>query len=146
MAGRLNSRTFGYEFTRSILPGSPPKVGEGLLSVQNVINKLRGLDPSHAQPQKEVFQVTPSKQGRLILSADGVDGIAVSCSDAKGLSAEETAARSAMEYVDQARDPSKPCSKCVQWVAAASDGCGGCKVLKGPIHPNGGCKLFASRG
>ncbi len=24
MAGRLNSRTFGYEFTRAILPGSPP--------------------------------------------------------------------------------------------------------------------------
>jgi glycosyltransferase involved in cell wall biosynthesis len=25
MAGRLNRRTFGYEFTRTILPGSPPK-------------------------------------------------------------------------------------------------------------------------
>lgn len=87
--------------------------------------------------------------GALALGGAAVactNAAAFSCSDAKGLSAEETAARSAMEYVDQARDPSKPCSKCVQWVAAASDGCGGCKVLKGPIHPNGGCKLFASRG
>lgn len=25
MAGRLNSRTFGYEFMRTILPGSPPR-------------------------------------------------------------------------------------------------------------------------
>jgi glycosyltransferase involved in cell wall biosynthesis len=25
LAGRLNSRTFGYEFTRTILPGSPPR-------------------------------------------------------------------------------------------------------------------------
>jgi glycosyltransferase involved in cell wall biosynthesis len=27
MAGRLNRRTFGYEFTRAILPGSPPRPG-----------------------------------------------------------------------------------------------------------------------
>lgn len=30
MAGRLNSRTFGYEFTRAILPGSPPRAGNAL--------------------------------------------------------------------------------------------------------------------
>lgn len=29
MAGRLNRRTFGYEFTRVILPGSPPKTALG---------------------------------------------------------------------------------------------------------------------
>jgi glycosyltransferase involved in cell wall biosynthesis len=29
MAGRLNRRTFGYEFTRAILPGSPPAVRAG---------------------------------------------------------------------------------------------------------------------
>jgi glycosyltransferase involved in cell wall biosynthesis len=30
MAGRLNRRTFGYEFTRVILPGSPPKQDGGV--------------------------------------------------------------------------------------------------------------------
>ena len=28
MAGRLNQHTFGYEFTRVILPGSPPRAGQ----------------------------------------------------------------------------------------------------------------------
>ncbi|MBS1705520.1 MAG: bifunctional (p)ppGpp synthetase/guanosine-3',5'-bis(diphosphate) 3'-pyrophosphohydrolase [Armatimonadetes bacterium] len=75
------------------------KVGEGLLSVQNVINKLRGLDPSHAQPQKEVFQVTPSKQGRLILSADGVDGIAVK----RGRCCEPVPGEDVIGYVSRGR-------------------------------------------
>jgi glycosyltransferase involved in cell wall biosynthesis len=38
MAGRLNRRTFGYEFTRAILPGSPPKVGGSA-------NDAAGTDP-----------------------------------------------------------------------------------------------------
>jgi glycosyltransferase involved in cell wall biosynthesis len=49
MTGRLNSRTFGYEFTRAILPGSPPKVGEGLLSVAARGILAEGVDGGSAR-------------------------------------------------------------------------------------------------
>ncbi len=102
--------------------------------------------------RREALAILGRAAGAVALGGAGIatagckSAAAFSCTDGKGLSAEDTAARAAMEYVDQARDPAKPCARCVQWVAAASDGCGGCKVLKGPIHPNGGCKLFAARG
>lgn len=74
---------------------------------------------------------------------------AASCTDTAGLGADDAQARVAMEYVDRAASPAKACSSCQQWLptgpAGAPAGCGGCRVLKGPIHPSGTCKLFALR-
>lgn len=74
---------------------------------------------------------------------------AASCTDTAGLGADEAQARVAMEYVDRAASPTKACASCQQWLATgpagAPAGCGGCRVLKGPIHPAGTCKLFALR-
>ena len=69
----------------------------------------------------------------------------LSCSDTAGLSAEENAARTTLGYVDKATDASKVCSGCTQYNAAGADQCGGCKVLKGPINPNGYCKAWAAK-
>lgn len=67
-----------------------------------------------------------------------------SCTDVSGLEPDELNARNALGYVDRTPDPTKPCIKCQQYVPApAADQCGGCKVLKGPIHPQGYCKVFA---
>ena len=44
-------------------------------------------------------------------------------------------------------DPNKACAQCKQWAPPKSEGsCGGCKLLGGPIHPQGTCKAFAPNG
>jgi len=42
-------------------------------------------------------------------------------------------------------DPKLRCTACRQYVpASSSDACGSCKIMKGPIHPNGTCRAFAA--
>jgi len=66
-----------------------------------------------------------------------------SCNDTSGLSADDAKIRNeAAAYQEQATDPTKHCSACLQFVPGPKDACGSCKVVKGPINPNGGCKLF----
>jgi len=66
------------------------------------------------------------------------------CTDTKGLAEPEKALRATFAYVDRSPDPAKECKRCQQWKPAPRpDLCGGCKVIKGPFHPRGTCKLFA---
>jgi len=68
------------------------------------------------------------------------------CNDVGALSADELHTRNEVaKYVDQSMEAAKRCSACAQYVAAAPDKCGGCKIVKGPINPNGGCILFAAK-
>lgn len=68
------------------------------------------------------------------------------CTRTEGLSAEDVAVRSATAaYVEETPDPTTKCSNCAQFVPAAPDACGGCKVVKGPIHPDGWCKLWVAK-
>jgi hypothetical protein len=67
-----------------------------------------------------------------------------SCTDVSGLTPEERKVRTTLDYTDRTPVPGKPCIKCVQYVPPASSGqCGGCKVMKGPVHPAGYCRVFA---
>jgi hypothetical protein len=69
-----------------------------------------------------------------------------SCTDTTGLSPADVQARSALGYVDRSPFPGKDCDDCQQYVGAREDGaCGSCKLLKGPIHPEGYCKSFSKR-
>jgi hypothetical protein len=85
--------------------------------------------------------------GCLVLGSCTRDrAVPKSCTDTTGLAAEEVQARAALAYVDAASQPDKACSKCAQYVEATAAGaCGGCKLLKGTIHPNGSCKAFAPK-
>jgi hypothetical protein len=66
-----------------------------------------------------------------------------SCNDTSKLTPEDAAARKALAYTDVTPQPGKVCLKCIQYIPApAADQCAGCKVLKGPIHPNGYCTVF----
>jgi hypothetical protein len=68
------------------------------------------------------------------------------CEDTSGLSPDDTRLRTEIAaYVDQSTDPSKHCAECVQFNPAGKDACGTCKVVKGPINPNGSCKLFVKK-
>jgi High potential iron-sulfur protein len=68
------------------------------------------------------------------------------CSEAPGLSADELKAREdTAQYQDQSMDATKHCALCSLFVAPTQTGCGACKVLKGPINPNGYCKLYVAK-
>jgi hypothetical protein len=42
-------------------------------------------------------------------------------------------------------DATKRCSGCLHYLPAAPNKCGGCKVVKGPINPDGNCNLYAAK-
>ncbi len=69
-----------------------------------------------------------------------------SCTDVSGLSPADAGVRTTLEYQDHSPFPDKTCAGCIQYVPAATpDQCGGCKVMKGPIHPKGHCKVWAKK-
>jgi hypothetical protein len=71
------------------------------------------------------------------------------CDDAPSLASlkdDERATRATMAYADHAPAPERTCEHCNQWVAASErSSCGTCKLLKGPIHPDGTCKAFTAK-
>jgi hypothetical protein len=68
------------------------------------------------------------------------------CNDITGLSpADAEARRTTAQYVEQAPDPAKKCEGCVQFQPGPANACGSCKVVKGPIDPNGYCKLWTKK-
>ena len=69
----------------------------------------------------------------------------LSCTDTMSLSAADAQTRVALQYVDHSVEPGKMCSGCAQFIPAAPDACGSCKVVKGPINPKGYCKSFIAK-
>lgn len=68
------------------------------------------------------------------------------CTDVTGLTTDEINNRDNIAaYVDQSADPARKCALCAQYVPGAPNACGSCKVVKGPIHPDGTCKLFVAK-
>ncbi|MGD0675413.1 MAG: high-potential iron-sulfur protein [Polyangiaceae bacterium] len=67
---------------------------------------------------------------------------ALSCTDTSALTPADAQVRSMLAYVDQSAQPGKMCSNCQQFLPAAPDACGACKIVKGPINPAGYCKSF----
>jgi hypothetical protein len=62
---------------------------------------------------------------------------ALSCTDTMSLSAADAQVRTSLAYQDKSPEPGKSCTGCQQFIPAAPDACGTCKVLKGPINPAG---------
>lgn len=69
----------------------------------------------------------------------------LSCADSAGMSFSDAQTRVTYQYTDRALDPSKPCRTCRQFRSAGEQACGRCEVVKGPIHPAGGCRAWAPR-
>ena len=69
----------------------------------------------------------------------------LSCVDTTGLSPEETATRTTLEYVDKTPNAAKACDGCQLYKPAAPGACGGCTVVKGPINPKGTCKSWVQK-
>lgn len=67
----------------------------------------------------------------------------LSCSDTSGLAAMDVQMRTSLGYVDRSPQPDKRCDNCLHYKAAGENQCGGCAILKGPIHPKGYCNSWA---
>lgn len=69
-----------------------------------------------------------------------------SCNDVSGLSEPEKMTRNALQYVDRSPYPDKKCNGCNLYQAPPSvSQCGGCQVVKGPIHPEGYCTSWVAK-
>jgi hypothetical protein len=81
-----------------------------------------------------------------LATACSKEGGALTCTDAKGLTADETKMRTeTLAYVEKSTDPAKTCKACALYKAAAEGQCGSCQLVKGPINPAGTCKSFAPK-
>ena len=68
-----------------------------------------------------------------------------SCMDTSGLTEAEITQREAVNYVDMTADMEKMCSNCQLYTVPEGDmQCGGCTLVKGPIHPDGYCDLWVA--
>jgi hypothetical protein len=82
----------------------------------------------------------------LLLGTAGCSKGPSSCNDVSTLNADQKTARDSLGYEDTTPQPGKTCVKCAQYVPAekVSD-CGHCKVLAGPVHPNGYCRAYTPK-
>jgi len=69
----------------------------------------------------------------------------LSCTDTTALSPADMTIRTSLAYIDNSNQPGKQCSGCQQFLPAAPDACGACKIVKGPINPGGYCKSFVAK-
>lgn len=68
-----------------------------------------------------------------------------SCTDTSGLTEQEIQMRNNAEYVDDSPHEDKTCDNCQLFTEpAGGEQCGGCQVIKGPIHPKGYCNLWVA--
>jgi hypothetical protein len=98
--------------------------------------------PSPPVTRRHLLLVAPA--AALAFAAACKKGAPASCNDKSGLTPADVSAREALAYVDRSTDMTQLCVKCRQYLPGpASDACGSCKIMKGPIHPNGTCRAFA---
>lgn len=70
----------------------------------------------------------------------------LTCTNVSSLSAGEQAARTGLAYVDTSpHGAQKNCLNCNFYTEAPAGQCGGCTLIKGPIHPQGYCNGWAAK-
>jgi len=97
--------------------------------------------------RRQFFLVTLGSVAAATLAAcksGGGGGAAavLSCTDVSALAPADSQMRTTLGYEDKSTDAAKKCSGCLQYVAGAPAACGSCKVVKGPINPDGNCKAW----
>lgn len=66
-----------------------------------------------------------------------------SCASSPNLLPQEIQQRRALGYADRSPDPQKSCATCQHYLPSSDPTqCGGCALLKGPIHPKGTCTAY----
>ena len=82
---------------------------------------------------------------RIILkNAAVVAGLAAVPWVMRPAAAQQKAAKQAMQYQEQPKNGQK-CSDCLQFIPGQKGANGTCKVVEGPISPNGWCAAFVKK-
>ncbi|MDE2731017.1 MAG: high-potential iron-sulfur protein [Bacteroidota bacterium] len=72
--------------------------------------------------------------------------VGFSCMDTTGLEETDIAMRNTLMYTDQSETEGQTCDNCQLYVIAeAGSNCGTCTTVKGPIHPDGWCSIWAAQ-
>ena len=86
----------------------------------------------------------PSLRNGAIL--EGGAGDAPKCDDTTGLDDAAKATRTSLKYVDKSTEAGKACKNCQQYTAPEGGAaCGGCKLFKGTVSPEGYCAGFVAK-
>lgn len=84
------------------------------------------------------------KSSRRELLKTGAAALAGVCLARVAL-AQAKATKQAMQYQDHPKGDQQ-CDKCMQWIPGPNPGAkGSCKVVEGPIDPNGWCVAFVKK-
>ena len=87
-----------------------------------------------------------TEQEETTSAAEPLGSETEACNDLSGLTEVEVQQREQLQYVAQSNKEDQLCSNCRFWQPAeegAESVCGGCQLIKGPIHPNGWCQTWA---
>jgi len=69
-----------------------------------------------------------------------------SCTDITDLTEAEVMTRTTFQYVDLSTESGRNCRNCALYVVPETgDGCGRCLTIRGPVHPEGYCTIWAAR-
>jgi hypothetical protein len=77
--------------------------------------------------------------------ADAKPAGELKCDDVAGLAEPDKATRTNNQYVDKSTTPGKNCANCQLYKPAAAGACGACTLVKGPIHPEGYCRVWVKK-
>jgi len=81
----------------------------------------------------------------MLKSAAIVAGLAAAPWVARRAAAQAKATKQAMQYQEQPKNDQK-CADCLQFIPGANPGANGtCKVVEGPISPNGWCAAYVKK-
>lgn len=106
--------------------------------------------------EKKMGRREVAKRALLVLGAAAVapsalagcggegEGGGLSCTDTSGLTPAEITTRQSQAYTDSSPHSDKRCDNCRFWQAGQAGQCGGCQVIRGPIHPQGYCNLWVA--
>jgi hypothetical protein len=67
------------------------------------------------------------------------------CDDVAGLSEADKATRTNNQYVEKSTTAGKTCSNCQLYKPGAAGACGSCTLVKGPINPQGYCRVWVKK-
>lgn len=81
----------------------------------------------------------------VLAGCGGEEQAGLSCTNTSSLSPAELTTRQSQHYVDASPHADKRCNNCRFYTAGQPNACGECQVIRGPIHPEGYCDLWAAQ-
>ena len=96
--------------------------------------------------RRHALTMFAASSGLALIGCSGAPPSSLRCDDVTGLSANDADFRRGQGYAERSTRPGRRCDTCNFYEAGAPEACGGCTVIRGPIHPEGYCNLWVSRG